>query len=62
MAEASEDAMLVMQNRGPPVLTVTIIMTCLSTIFVVLRLVSRAGIVKRVSNDDYSIMVAWVST
>ena len=61
MAEASEDAILAMQNRGPTVLTVTVILTCLSTFFVVLRLISRAGIVKRISNDDYAIIVAWVS-
>ena len=61
MADAGEDAMLALQNRGPPVLIVTVILTCLSTVFVALRLVSRAGIVKRISNDDYAIIVAWVS-
>lgn len=52
---------LVMQDRGPTVLAVVIALLCLSTVFIVLRLISRFGIVKRVSNDDYAIIVAWVS-
>ena len=50
-----------MQDRGPTVLAVVIAFLCLSTGFIVLRLVSRIGVVKRVSNDDYAIVVAWVS-
>ena len=50
-----------MQDRGPAVLVVVIVMLCVSTVFVVLRLVSRIGIVGRVSNDDYAIILAWVS-
>ena len=49
------------QNRGPTVLTVTIVMLVLSTVFVTLRLISRIGVVKRVSVDDYAIIIAWVS-
>ena len=52
---------LTMQDRGPTVLVVVIVMLCVSTVFVALRLVSRIGIVKRVSNDDYAIILAWVS-
>jgi len=51
---------LSVQNRGPVVLTVTIIMLCFSTAFIILRLISRFGVVKRVSNDDYAILLAWV--
>ena len=43
------------------VLVVVIVMLCVSTAFVALRLVSRIGIVRRVSNDDYAIILAWVS-
>lgn len=50
-----------MENRGPTVLTVTIILLCISTTFTALRLISRFGVVKRVSNDDYMIILAWVS-
>ena len=54
-------ATLAMQDRGPTVLAVVIAFLCVSTVFIVLRLVSRIGVVKRVSNDDYAIVVAWVS-
>lgn len=47
-------------SRGPAVLIVTVIMMVLATIFVVLRMISRIGIVKRVTLDDYFMMLAWV--
>ena len=50
------------QNRGSVVLAVTIAHIVASTIFVVLRLISRVGIVRKVSRDDYFIILAWVST
>ena len=52
---------LAAQNRGPTVLTVTIIMLALSTVFVAVRMISRVGVVKKVSSDDYAIVLAWVS-
>ena len=52
---------LAMQDRGPTVLVVVIVMLCVSTVFVALRLISRIGIVKRISDDDYAIILAWVS-
>lgn len=58
MADA---AILTMQDRGPTVLAVVIALLCVSTGFIVLRLVSRMGVVKRVSNDDYAMVIAWVS-
>lgn len=60
MADSAEIDTLDRQSRASEVLTVTIIMLCLSTVFVVLRLISRFGIVKRISYDDYAIMLAWV--
>lgn len=62
MADTVSAETLSMQNRGPTVLTVTIVMLCLSTAFIVVRLISRIGIVKRVSSDDYAIILAWVSS
>ena len=50
-----------MQDRGPTVLAVVIALLCISTAFIVLRLISRLGVVKRVSNDDYAILIAAVS-
>ena len=50
-----------MQDRGPTVLAVVIALFCVSTAFIAIRLISRIGVVKRVSNDDYAIIIAWVS-
>jgi len=47
-------------SRGPAVLVVTVIMMVLATVFVLLRMVSRIGIVKRVTLDDYFMILAWV--
>jgi len=47
-------------TRGPAVLIVTIILLVLATLFVALRMVSRIGIVKRVTVDDYFMLLAWV--
>jgi len=47
------------EDKGPVVLAVTVSMIATSTLFVFLRLISRVGIVKKVSADDYCIAVAW---
>ncbi len=49
-------------DRGPVVLAVTTAVIVTSTIFVVLRLISRIGIVRKTSWDDYLIVLAWVCT
>ena len=51
-----------MENRGPAVLAVTITLLAISTAFVVLRLISRIGVVRKVSIDDYFIILAWVGS
>lgn len=48
------------QGRSPAVLSVTLLFATLSTIFVALRLISRAAIVKKVAIDDYFIVLAWL--
>lgn len=48
------------QNRGPEVLAVVVALLALSTVSIVLRLISRFGVVKKVGNDDYAIILAWV--
>lgn len=50
------------ENRGHVVLAVTTAFLVASTVFVALRLVSRVGVVKKVSTDDYFIVLAWVSS
>lgn len=51
---------LAAQNRGPEVLVVVLALLALSTVSIVLRLISRFGVVKRVGYDDYAIILAWV--
>lgn len=49
------------ENRGPVVLAVTVAVWVVATAFVALRLISRVGVVKKVTPDDYFIVLAWVS-
>lgn len=49
------------EDRGPTVLTVTCFVIVLSTLFVLLRFVSRIFFVRQVSSDDYCMAAAWVS-
>lgn len=50
------------ENRGPVVLAVTTVFLVVSSVFVLLRIISRAGVVRKVSWDDYFILLAWVGT
>lgn len=52
----------IVENRGPVVLAVTTAFLVVSTASVALRLVSRIGVVRKVSKDDYFIVLAWVSS
>lgn len=49
------------ETRGPVVFAVTTAMMVITTIFVGLRLFSRFYVVRRISWDDYFIILAWVS-
>ncbi|KAL8305627.1 hypothetical protein RB600_008490 [Gaeumannomyces tritici] len=46
-------------DRGPAVFGVTVATLCLASVFVVARLVSRIGIVRRFSWDDGFVVAAW---
>ncbi|KAL8733312.1 MAG: hypothetical protein Q9166_002136 [cf. Caloplaca sp. 2 TL-2023] len=48
------------QNRGHEVLAVTVALFVAATFAVILRFISRIGIVKRISVDDYAMIVAWL--
>lgn len=50
---------IVYPDRGPAVLSVTVSTLCLATLFVVARMISRIGIVKHTTWDDYTILAAW---
>jgi hypothetical protein len=47
-------------DRGPAVFAVTTATSALATVFVVARMVSRIGIVRNMSADDYIIILAWL--
>jgi hypothetical protein len=49
-------------SRGNVVMVVTALMLIISTLFVLLRMISRIGIVRRLAWDDYFMMIAWVSS
>lgn len=49
------------ENRGHEVLAVTVALFVAATCAVILRFISRVGIVKRISGDDYAMILAWVS-
>lgn len=51
---------LTLDDRGPAVFTVTLVMLVLATFFVALRLVSKWGITGRYSSDDFLTVLAWV--
>jgi hypothetical protein len=42
-------------------MAVTGAMLVLATLFVLLRLISRFGVVRRIAWDDYFMILAWVS-
>jgi hypothetical protein len=48
-------------SRSGVVATVTIVFLVLSFLFLSLRLISRSVFVRKVSWDDYFILLAWVS-
>ncbi|KAL8809534.1 MAG: hypothetical protein Q9223_006550 [Gallowayella weberi] len=48
------------QNRGHQVLAVTVALFVAATFAVIVRFISRIGIVKRISADDYAMIVAWL--
>lgn len=56
MADSAVDT----SSRGPAVLAVTAATLVCCTLFVVLRLVSRLGIVRKPGYDDLFMLVAWV--
>lgn len=47
-------------DRGPSVFAVTISTLVVGTVFLIARIICRTTIVRRVSWDDYFIILAWV--
>lgn len=47
-------------GRGSTVFTVTLVLIICATVFVILRLISKWGITRKATGDDYAIIIAWV--
>jgi hypothetical protein len=47
-------------DRGPVVFAVTTATLALATVFVAARMVSRVGILRRTTCDDYIMVLAWL--
>lgn len=49
-----------LSDRNSTVLVVSIVTLCIATVLIVGRLISRAGITKRMTFDDYLIIIGWI--
>jgi hypothetical protein len=49
-----------MNGRSSAVFTVTLVLIVCATVFVILRLISKWGITRKATGDDWAIVVAWV--
>ncbi|RSH95859.1 hypothetical protein EHS25_000952 [Saitozyma podzolica] len=54
--------MEVLNDRGPTVFIVTLVIISVATLFVVLRLISKWGVTHKANPDDYVVVVGWVFT
>ncbi|RSH85420.1 hypothetical protein EHS25_004816 [Saitozyma podzolica] len=52
--------MEVLNNRGPTVFVVTIVLIILATVFIVLRLISKWGVTRKATSDDFVVIIAWL--
>ncbi|GFZ44322.1 LOW QUALITY PROTEIN: hypothetical protein JCM24511_02044 [Saitozyma sp. JCM 24511] len=52
--------MQVLNDRGPTVFVVTLVIIIVATVFIVLRLISKWGVSRRANADDYVVLVGWV--
>lgn len=52
--------MATLSDRGPTVFVVTLVLIVAATVFVVLRLISKWGVTRKATADDYVIIVAWL--
>jgi hypothetical protein len=51
-----------LNNRGPTVYAVVLALIIVATVFIVLRVISKLGITRRATADDFVAIVAWVLT
>ncbi|GFZ47560.1 hypothetical protein JCM24511_05304 [Saitozyma sp. JCM 24511] len=49
-----------LNTRGPTVFAVTLVLVSLATVFIVLRLISKWGVTRKATSDDFIVIVAWL--
>jgi hypothetical protein len=49
-----------LNNRGPTVFVVTLVLITFATVFTALRLISKWGVTRKATSDDFVAIVAWV--
>ncbi|RSH95805.1 hypothetical protein EHS25_000897 [Saitozyma podzolica] len=60
IAPRAPPEMEVLNNRGPTVFVVTLVLTILATVFIVLRLISKWGVTGKATSDDFVAIIAWL--
>jgi hypothetical protein len=49
-----------LNDRGPAVFVVTLVLIVFATVFTVLRLISKWGVTRKATSDDFVAIMAWV--
>jgi hypothetical protein len=52
--------MEILNDRGPAVFVVTLVLVVLATVFTILRLISKWGVTRKATSDDFVALTAWV--
>jgi hypothetical protein len=52
--------MEILNNRGQTVFVVTLVLIILATVFMVLRLISKWGVTRKKTADDFVAIIAWI--
>jgi hypothetical protein len=49
-----------LNSRGPTVFAVTLVLVSLATVFIVLRLISKWGVTRKATSDDFVVIISWL--
>jgi hypothetical protein len=49
-----------LNSRGPTVFVVTLVLISLATVFIVLRLISKWGVTRKATSDDFVVIISWL--
>jgi hypothetical protein len=51
--------MEILNDRGTTVFVVTLVLIVLATVFTILRLISKWGVTRKATSDDFVALIAW---